>query len=116
MPAPDRAALSTPELREHTRHQLREALRAGWEGYAQDELIITTRPWGFRVDEIRVPVHLWHAELDRLVPVRSARYVVRTIPSCSARFLPDEGHMLTVRHAEEILRTLVEASRDKLGR
>jgi pimeloyl-ACP methyl ester carboxylesterase len=116
VPAPDRTALRPPELRERAKRQLREALRGGFEGYAQDELIIATRPWEFRVDEIRVPVHLWHGELDRLVPVESARYVARTIPRCSARFLPDEGHMLTVRHAEEILGTLVAASRDKLDR
>ena len=78
-------------------------------GDAQDELIITTRPWGFRVDEIRVPVHLWHGELDMLVPVESARYVARTIPNCEAGFFPDEGHLLSFGHSEEILRTLVES-------
>src|SRR5262249_16776650 len=92
MPAPDRAALRPPEVREPARRQAREALRAGWEGYVQDELLITTRPWGFRPDEIRVPTHVWHGELDMLVPVESARYTARTIPSCSARFFPDEGH------------------------
>jgi pimeloyl-ACP methyl ester carboxylesterase len=115
VPAPDRAALWSPEVREHAKRRLREALRAGFDGYAQDELILTTVSWGFRVDEIRVPVYLWHGELDRLVPVESARYVARTIPNCSTRFLPDEGHMLTLRHADEILRTLVGAGHDKLG-
>jgi pimeloyl-ACP methyl ester carboxylesterase len=108
VPAPDRDALRSPEVREHAKRQLREALRGGFEGYAQDELIITTRPWGFGADEIRTPVHLWHGELDTLVPVESARYVARRIPNCSARFFPDEGHMLTFRHTEKILRTLVE--------
>jgi len=52
VPSPDRALLETPELREHAKDQVREALRAGVGGYTQDELIITVRPWGFRVDEI----------------------------------------------------------------
>src|SRR5262249_38095564 len=72
MPASDRARFEAPELREHAKEQLREALRAGVEGYVQDELIIATRPWGFRVEEIRTPVHLWHGELDTLVPIDSA--------------------------------------------
>lgn len=106
--SPDRALLKSPELREHAKGQVREALRAGVDGYTQDELIITVRPWGFRVDEIGVPVHLWHGELDTLVPIQSARYVARAIPNCSPRFFPDEGHLLTFRHSEEIVQTLVE--------
>jgi pimeloyl-ACP methyl ester carboxylesterase len=109
-PSPDGALLETPELRTHVKDQVREALRAGVDGYTQDELIITVRPWGFRLDEIRVPVHLWHGELDTLVPIESARYVARTIPNCSARFFPDEGHLLAFGHSDEILRTLVETA------
>jgi len=109
-PSPDSAVLQTPERREHAKDQVREALRAGVDGYTQDELIISVRPWGFGLDEIGVPVHLWHGELDTLVPVQSARYVARAIPNCSPRFFPNEGHLLTFRHSEEILRTLVEAN------
>jgi pimeloyl-ACP methyl ester carboxylesterase len=108
VPAADRALLETPELREHVKDQVREALRAGVDGYTQDELIIAVRPWGFRLDEIRVPVHLWHGELDTLVPIESASYAARTIPNCSPRFFSDEGHLLAFRHSEEILRALVE--------
>jgi pimeloyl-ACP methyl ester carboxylesterase len=109
-PSPDRALLETPELRTHVKDQVREALRAGVDGYTQDELIITVRPWGFRLGEIPGPVHLWHGELDTLVPIESARHVARTIPNCSARFFPDEGHLLAFGHSDEILRTLVEAA------
>ncbi len=53
----------------------------------------------------------WTAtQLDTLVPVQSARYVARAIPNCSPRFFPNEGHLLTFRHSEEILRTLVDAN------
>jgi pimeloyl-ACP methyl ester carboxylesterase len=106
MPLADRALMQNHERRVHSHHQLRTALAGGWEGYAQDELILTTQPWGFRPDEIRVPTFLWHGELDTLVPPQSARYLARVIPNCSARFLPEEGHMLTARHSEEILRAV----------
>lgn len=111
MPAPDRAIYEAPERREHAKHQLREALRGGVDGYTQDELLITVRPWGFRLEEIGVPVYLWHGELDTLAPIEGARYAARTIPSCRPRFFANEGHMLTFRHSEEILGRLVETVR-----
>jgi len=102
----DRVLVQDPGRREHSHGRLREALARGWEGYVQDELILTVRPWGFDVGVIRAPTHLWHGELDTLAPIEGARYLARSIPGCVARFLPDEGHMLTARHAEEILRAV----------
>jgi hypothetical protein len=35
------------------------------------------------------------------------RYQARAIPKCRATFYPDEGHLLVVDHADEILTALV---------
>src|SRR5262249_27961924 len=111
MSEPDRALMQDAARREHSRSRLREALARGFEGYVQDELILTVRTWGFDAGDIRVPTHLWHGELDTLAPPEGARYLARRIPGCSAHFFPDEGHMLTARHAEEILRTVTGTAR-----
>ena len=108
VPAPDREVVARPDDREALVFTLREALRPGIEGYVQDELILAIQPWGFRPQEIRVPVSIWHGELDRLVPVGAARYLARVIPHSSARFLPGDAHMIHIRHAEEIFGGLVD--------
>jgi pimeloyl-ACP methyl ester carboxylesterase len=111
VPSADRDLVARPDVRALMLASLPEALRFGIDGYVQDELILTTRPWGFRPGEIKASTYLWHGELDNLAPVEAARYLSRTIPRCRAYFFADEGHMIAERHGEAILRTLVEASR-----
>lgn len=46
----------------------REAFRLGFEGFALD-LALVSRPWGFPLQAIRVPVHVWHGKLDISTPI-----------------------------------------------
>ena len=82
-----------------------EAMRQGTSGFLGD-LIILSRPWGFRLEDINIPVHLWHGELDDTVVPEVGRYVAKTIPDCRATFLPDAGHLLFARHMDAILAAL----------
>lgn len=109
VPRADRRLITRAEERTRLAESLREALRSGTEGYVQDELLLTVRPWGFSAEEIAVPAYLWHGELDTFAPVGGARYLARAIPGCQARFFADEAHLIFLRHGEEILRSLVEA-------
>jgi pimeloyl-ACP methyl ester carboxylesterase len=110
VPTADRVLVGRPEDRAWMVESLREALRSGFDGYVQDELILTVRPWGFGAEQIEVPAYLWHGELDTFAPIGGARYLARVIPRCRAWFFADEAHMIARRHGEEILRALVEAS------
>lgn len=40
-----------------------ESFRAGSDGSAW-ELRLLTRPWGFRLQDIVIPVALWHGDAD----------------------------------------------------
>jgi pimeloyl-ACP methyl ester carboxylesterase len=83
-----------------------EAFRQGGRGQAR-ELRLYTRPWGFRLADIRAPVWLWHGEHDRNAPVAMARHVAAMIPGCKATYYPDEGHMFFAgERLPEILRAL----------
>ncbi len=44
------------------------------------------RPWGFRLQDITVPVYLWHGGADINVPISVGRYVAESIPDCTERF------------------------------
>jgi pimeloyl-ACP methyl ester carboxylesterase len=77
-------------------------------GGAFHESLLTVTNWGFRLQDINIPVLLWHGEADQNIPVEMARFAARAIPQCEATFYPDEGHLsLFKKQAEEILRALV---------
>jgi pimeloyl-ACP methyl ester carboxylesterase len=65
----------------------------------------------FRLEDIHVPVYLWHGEADNLAPVTSGRYLAAHIPNCQATFYPGEGHTgPLLKHGEEIMSTLARAA------
>ena len=107
MPDADRELAARPDVRAWSLASLEESLRGGIEGYVQDELVLTVRPWGFRAEAISVPTYIWHGERDTLAPVGGARYLAAVIPESSSRFFPEEGHSISIRHGEEIMRALV---------
>jgi pimeloyl-ACP methyl ester carboxylesterase len=88
---PDKIALKNKELVKVLCNSFREAFRISLRRPATDA-ILYSRPWGFPVKAIKIPVHLWHGEKDRIVPPQMARYLAQTIPACRATFYPDEGH------------------------
>lgn len=61
-------------------------------------------PWGFRLEDIEMPVHLWHGELDAMVLPAMGRSLTSAIPNCKATFVSTEGHLsLLFNCFEEIL-------------
>jgi pimeloyl-ACP methyl ester carboxylesterase len=82
------------------------AFRSGLRGLAWDTRLLT-RPWGFTLSDIRVPISLWHGTADDQAPVSMARYVAKQISSSSLHILENEAHLLLFPHWEEILRELI---------
>ena len=105
---PDRKLMEDqPELGKITLDSWREAFRSGIGG-VYHESGLYTRPWGLRLQDIPVEVHLWHGEIDNNVPISVGRYVAEAIPNCSATFFEDEGHFSILRnHMSEFLSVLV---------
>jgi pimeloyl-ACP methyl ester carboxylesterase len=103
---PDRLTVSRSDVRQAFETIPVEAFRQGTRGVAHD-LMLEARPWGFSLRDISMPVHVWHGEEDRLVPVEQGRIQASAIPHAIARFFPNEGHTLGVNHAEELLDILV---------
>ena len=103
---PDRRLLDQSELAKLFVEGLQESFRSGVGGANRDAALYA-KPWGFRLEEITAPVHLWHGEQDANVPVSVGRYVAEAIPNCAAQFYQEEGH-LTLPHNRmtEVLSTL----------
>jgi pimeloyl-ACP methyl ester carboxylesterase len=102
----DQGIISRPEVKAMLMENYREATRSGLRGFAQDSIILSN-PWGFRPEDITIPVHLWHGEADANVSISAARYLAEVIPNCQARFLPGQGHWLFYECWKEILGTII---------
>lgn len=85
----------------------RRAWRTSAEGVMTDAQIYA-QPWGFAMEDIRVPVRLWHGTQDRAFSLLLAERVAKRLPDCKARFVEGAGHYsLPIRHMDEILEDLI---------
>jgi len=67
------------------------------------------------MEEIKVPVFLWHGEADAIVPVGMGRYLAEHIPHCRARFIPGAGHLWIFEGYEEVFRLLKEKGNEPIA-
>jgi pimeloyl-ACP methyl ester carboxylesterase len=99
----DQAALSDPQVWQVLLDETREAFRQGTAGVVQDAAIYT-RPWGFQLGQVKLPVTLWHGEADHEVLPRTGRALAQALPDCQAYFIPEEGHIsLAYNYMDKIL-------------
>ncbi len=86
-----------------------EAFRQGVEGAVRD-FTIERIDWPFGLEDIHVPVLVFHGAEDGGVDPRVGEYVCMRIPSCDEpRIYPGEGHSVIHYRYEEIIRTMLEA-------
>ena len=87
----------------------RQAWRASADGLMVDAEIYA-QPWGFPLEEIRLPVRLWHGRKDRSFHWKLAESLGPRLPQCTIRIVEGEGHYsLPIRHMREILDDLRSA-------
>jgi pimeloyl-ACP methyl ester carboxylesterase len=88
-----------------------ESQRRAWRGSAEGVMAdaqIYAQPWGFSLEDIRVPVRLWHGAQDRAFSVHLAEETAGRLPNCKARFIDHAGHYsLPIRYMREILKDLI---------
>ena len=79
--------------------------RQGIVGWRDDDMT-HTRPWGFDLQAIRVPVSVWQGRLDAMVPFAHAEWLAANVAGASAQLLEGEGHLSLIQKAPVILEDL----------
>lgn len=106
LPAADQEVLDDPHVKDLLLPSMQEAYRSGSDGAAWEANILV-RPWGFRLQEIGIPIFIWHGKADVNNPQQCGEYLRNTIPDTRAIFYPGEGHFFLMKRWKEILEELV---------
>jgi pimeloyl-ACP methyl ester carboxylesterase len=105
-PLADEEQVRKPEVRAACILSEVEAFQPGLRGLAWDARLLT-RPWGFRLEDIHIPVFLWYGTADDQVTIPMARYMAGKISGCKITICENEAHLLMFPHWEEILSQLI---------
>ena len=87
----DRAQLARPEVMQIVREATAEWAFNGVGGWVDDDLAFT-RPWGFDVSSIAVPVLILYGSADVLVPSAHGRWLGAHVPGCIVK-IEKSGHL-----------------------
>jgi len=116
MPEGDQEVMSRPEMKHMFLDDMLRASRSQLHAPFYD-LVLFTRPWGFSLRDIRVPIRFWHGDADHLVPLAHGEHQAALVPDSDLRVRPREGHMGSLDAAEEIIDSILELwPRDKKSR
>jgi pimeloyl-ACP methyl ester carboxylesterase len=72
------------------------------------DVTVFAKDWGFRLEEVKVPVRWWHGDKDHIVPFAHGEHVVARLPDAELYTLPGESHLGGLGVAEEILGSIIE--------
>jgi len=87
----DRAQLARPEVMQVFREATAEWAFNGVGGWVDDDIAFT-RPWGFDVADIRVPVLVIYGAVDVLVPPAHGEWLSSHVPGCVVK-VEEGGHL-----------------------
>ena len=70
------------------------------------DLLLFSRDWGFRLEDVKVPVLWWHGDADHIVPLVHGEHCVARLPDATLHLMEGESHLGGLGLAEEILNGL----------
>ena len=104
LPATDKRVLEDPEAR--ARFLMPSSATAA--KAASQDMALLARGWGFRLEDITIPVHVWQGTADFNVPLAHGEYMAAVIPTAVFHRCEGKGHLITDEYFDQIVSPLVE--------
>jgi pimeloyl-ACP methyl ester carboxylesterase len=73
-----------------------------------NDLILIGRPWGFRLQDVHVPVRWWHGDADPFVPLEQAQRAAAFLPDVQLMVRAGESHLGDWAAADEVIEALAQ--------
>lgn len=113
LPSPDRQMFDRAEYRSLVRQEAICASKTSAKAAVQDFALY--RDWGFRLEEISIPVELFHGAMDANVPLSHARQLADRLPKGKLHIYPRHGHLSILDERLAILHSVVSAATTSAG-
>lgn len=81
-----------------------EALKTSADGCVDDDMAFF-KPWGFGLEEVKVPVYSYHGEADLSVPFSHGEWIANQVDQrlVQRRFTKEDGHVSIMRDVDRML-------------
>ena len=91
-PPGDKNLLSRPEFKAMFLDDLLNGSRFQTSAPLAD-VVLFARDWGFRLENVKVPVRWWHGDDDHIIPFRHGKHVVSRLPDATLSVIDGESHL-----------------------
>jgi pimeloyl-ACP methyl ester carboxylesterase len=100
-------AYATGEFASRLLATFQRGVAHGVEGWVEDDLAFTSH-WGFDLEDITVPVSVWHGVEDLMVPPSHGEWLAGHVPGARLHLYAGEGHVSLWNEIDVILDDLVD--------
>jgi pimeloyl-ACP methyl ester carboxylesterase len=107
LPESDKELLKRPEIAAMLKNDVAQAFRQGSKGVVSDMKILS-ESWNFSLDQVRLPVQIWHGTADTIVPISLARFMAKNLPQAEIHFVEGAGHFMVLQFTKEIFSQIRE--------
>ncbi len=109
-PPDDQAMMRDPDWQEMFAQGVREALRPGVEGWADESLLLVQGWQEIASLKIQTSLTWWHGEDDRNARLSAVQRLLTTIPQAKLNIWKNAGHLTAYREEPQILDELLKRS------
>lgn len=101
----DQEVMRQPDLKAMFLEDALMGIRRGIRGPVWD-ISLFSRPWPFRPADIRIPIRIWHGDVDPVVPLAHSEHLAEVIPDAHLTVVPGLGHFAGFASTPAVLEQL----------